>query len=124
MKFFLFGITILIFYHYQGQINWEKTNHWRLYKIKESVQFSISADSLFLFKNYQLQADSMVYFLRSADSIPANARPVWMGGAIATCLYNGKIRKILISSYGGFFYDQSSDKFFQLSDQVRDKWLE
>jgi hypothetical protein len=123
MKNFLLGFAVLAFYHNQSPINWQQTSHWRLYKIKGSQQFSISADSLSLFKNYQLRSDSMVYFLHAADPKPADARPTWMGGAVATCLYDGKIRKILISSYGGFFYDQTSDTFFQLPGQMKDEWM-
>lgn len=123
MKNVLLAFTVLAFCHSQSPINWQQTSHWRLYKIKGAVQFSISADSLDLFKNYQLRSDSMVYFLRSADPLPADARPTWMGGAVATCQYDGKIRKVLISSYGGFFYDQMSDTFFQLPAQKKDEWL-
>src|SRR5580692_2230189 len=107
MKNILLGLAVLIFYRIQSPVNWPQTSHWRLYKIRGSVQFSISADSLNLLKNYQLRSDSMVYFLHSADPFPSTTRPTWMGGAVATCLYDGKIRKILISSYGGFFYDQT-----------------
>jgi hypothetical protein len=122
MKNILLGLAVLAFYHGQNPINWQQASHWRLYKIKGSLQFSISADSLNLFKNYQLRSDSMAYFLHSADPLPADARPTWMGGAVASCLYDGKIRKILISSYGGFFYDQISDTFFQLPGQMKDDW--
>jgi len=124
MKNILLAFAVLTFCHSQSPINWQQTSHWRLYKIKGSVQFSISADSLFLFKNYQLRSDSMSYFLHSTDPFPADARPTWMGGVVATCLYDGKIRKILISSYGGFFYDQTSGTFFQLPAQMKDDWLQ
>jgi hypothetical protein len=124
MKNILLAFMVLAFTHSQSPINWQQTSHWRLYKIKDSVQFSISADNLSLFKNYQLRSDSMVHFLHGIEPLPAEGSPVWMGGAVATCLYDGKIRKILISSYGGFFYDQSSDTFFQLPAQMKDNWLE
>jgi len=124
MKNFLLGFAIFAFYHVKSQVNWQQSTQWRLYKIQESVQFSISADSLSLFKNYQMRSDSMLYFLRSVDPMPADARPVWMGGFAATCLYEGKIRKILISAYGGFFYDQASNKFFQLPGQEKDEWMQ
>jgi len=123
MKNILLAFVVLAFTHNQSPINWKQTSHWRLYKIN-GVQFSISADSLSLFKNYQLQSDSIVTFLHGVEAIPADARPVWMGGFVATCLYDGKIRKILISSYGGFFYDQTSGTFFQLPAQMKDDWLQ
>lgn len=124
MKNILLAFAFLAYTDSQSPINWQQTSHWRLYKIKGSVQFSISADSLNLLKNYQLRSDSMVYFLHSADLMPANMRPTWMGGAVATCLYDGKMRKILISLYGGFFYDQASGTFFQLPTQMKDDWLQ
>jgi hypothetical protein len=124
MKNILLAFSILAFTHNQSPINWQQTSHWRLYKIKDAIQFSISADSLNLFKNYQLWSDSMVNFLHGIVPLPAEESPAWMGGAVATCLYGGKIRKILISSYGGFFYDQTSGIFFQLPGQMKDEWME
>jgi hypothetical protein len=124
MKNILLAFAILAFTHSQSLINWQQASHWRLYKIKDSVQFSISADSLSLFKDYQLRTDSMVNFLHGIEPLPAEECPVWMGGAVATCLYEGKIRKILISSYGGFFSDQASGTFFQLAGQMKDDWLD
>ena len=123
MKNILLAFAFLAFTRSHSPINWQQTSHWRLYKIKDSVQFSILADSLSLFKNYQLQSDSMVNFLHGVLPLPADEGPAWMGGAVATCLYDGKIRKILISSYGGFFYDQASGTFYQLPVQVKDRWL-
>jgi hypothetical protein len=123
MKNILLAFAILAFTRSQRPINWQQTSHWRLYKIKDAIQFSISADSLYLFKNYQLGLDSMTNFLHGVIPLPADEGPAWMGGAVATCLYDGKIRKILISSYGGFFYDQASGTFFQLPAQVTDGWL-
>jgi hypothetical protein len=124
MKNILLAFAIIASAHSQSPINWQQTSHWRLYKINDAVQFSISADSLNLFKNYQLRSDSMAIFLHGIEPLPTNVSPVWMGGAVATCLYDGKIRKILISSYGGFFYDQASNTFFQLPLQKKEDWLD
>jgi hypothetical protein len=123
MKIVLLAFTVLSFTHSQSPINWQQTSHWRLYNIKDAVQFSISADSLSFFKNYQLQSDSMANFLHGIEPLHIEESPVWMGGVVATCLYDGKIRKILISSYGGFFYDQVSGTFFQLPLQKKEDWL-
>ena len=124
MKNILLAFAFLAFTRSRSSINWQQTSHWRLYNIKEAVQFSISADSLSGLKNYQLQSDSVMNFLHGIESLPVEENPVWMGGAVATCLYDGKIRKILISSYGGFFYDQASGTFFQLPTQMKDAWLQ
>lgn len=124
MKYILTAITVLIFSHGQSQINWQKTTHWRLYRITEKALFSVSVDSLNLFKSYPLRLDSIVDFLDSVNPLPVDVEPLWMGGQVATCVYDGKMRKILISDYAGYFYDQSSGTFFQLSAKKKDDWMD
>jgi hypothetical protein len=123
MKSILIALTLLALTHSQEPIIWQKTSNWKLYKINDSVMFSISADSLNLFKNYQLQSDSIINFLDGVVTLPKVQGAAWMGGVVASCVYAGKVRKILISDYGGFFYDQESGNFFQLPAQVKDDWM-
>jgi hypothetical protein len=123
MKYILTAITVFIFSHGQSQINWQKTTNWRIYRITGKVLFSVSIDSLNVFKSYPLQLDSIVDFLDSVNPLPVDVKPVWMGGQVATYIYNGKMRKILISDYAGYFYDQTSGTYFQLSAKKKDDWI-
>jgi len=123
MKIIMVVLMLLNLFPSQEPINWQKTSHWQLYKINDRVMFSISTDSLKLFKNYQLQPDSIMNFLNGIIQLPKIQGVAWMGGVLASCVYDGKVRKILISDYGGFFYDQASGNCFQLPTQVKDDWM-
>ena len=37
-----------------------------------------------------------------------NGPVAWMGGYIATCDLDGVVRKVDISKYGGFFFDEKT----------------
>src|SRR5580698_8299712 len=104
------------------QVHWEQSSNWTLYQYEGNRLFAISIDSLKFIKNSMINQDSMAYFVKSAT--PLNKKGLaWMGGYIASCKINGSLRKVEISNYGGFFYDQSSSTFYQLPIEKIDDWL-
>lgn len=120
---FFFMILFLPFAKAQD-INWQTAQHWRLYKIPVRTGFSVSTDSLSSFKSIELDTDKMKTFLAEAHPISTESY-AWMGLYVASYeLKDQKRRKILFSTYGGFFYDETTDKYFQVTQEVRNQWLQ
>jgi hypothetical protein len=104
------------------QPRWEQSSHWTLYQYEGNRLFDFSIDSLKFIKSSKLNEDSMAYFVKSATLLNKKGL-AWMGGYIVTCKINGSLRKVEISNYGGFFYDQSSNTFYQIPEAKIDDWL-
>jgi len=63
-------------------------------------------------------------FLKNLTQIPEGNNPVWMGAYVASCqLADGRFIKIELSQYGSFFYVENERRYYQLSDDVRDRWI-
>ena len=105
-------------------INWQKTSHWKLYNIRDDNAFGYSLDTLRLFKSTDMDSSKMQAFLRNAKVLITPKYAMWMGLYVTTCqLEDGTIRKIDISKYGGFFYDEKKKTYYELPLELRDEWL-
>ena len=104
-----------------GQVVWKKAQNWKVYNVGD-LSFAISLDSLKGKKYRQLNTDSMKYFLDSVTLLPNNIQPGWMGVYLTSCVIEGEIRKVLISYYAGFFYDEKSRRYYQLPASKKDDW--
>ena len=103
---------------------WGEATEWKLYDIHTNKAFAYNADTLHNFKSIQLDKDSMNTFLSNVSEILNDDGPVWMGFYVASCkLQDGILRKIDISVYGGFFYDEKSKTYFQLAKYFSNDWL-
>jgi len=105
-----------------AQIIWEKAETWKLYNVGDRG-LAVPWDSLGRCKSYELNVDSMRYFLDSASVLSRDIQPVWMGAFIATCTLSGESRKVDISYYAGFFYDEKSKCYYQIAKAKRNSWL-
>lgn len=47
-----------------------------------------------------------------------------MGAYVTSCIVDHKMRKIDISSYGGFFYDETDKKYYGIQQQMQKEWLD
>jgi hypothetical protein len=121
----LFVLLLLLSSESWGQkMDWGKSRDWKLYDIHTNKAFAYSSDTLQNFKCIELPQDSMQTFLKELTEISKDDSPVWMGLYVATCkLEDGLLRKIDISVYGGFFYDENSKTYFQLQKIFSDNWL-
>jgi hypothetical protein len=106
-----------------AQIEWSKASHWKIYKIPESIIFKVRLDSLSQLNSRPLFQDSVVSYMGTSRLLPDSINPVWMGGWVATYEYSGQVHKIQISAYGGFFYDQSSGRYYEIPIGLRDEWM-
>ena len=105
-------------------MDWAKSRDWKLYDIHTDKAFAYSSDTLQNFKSIELPQDSMQTFLKGLTEISKDDSPVWMGFYVASCkLQDGVLRKIDISVYGGFFYDEKSKVIFKLQKIFSDDWL-
>ena len=66
----------------------------------------------------------MHFYLAKVSIWPSNDPPVWMGAHVATYEINGLERKVEISLYGGFFYDEEAKIHYQIADDKIDRWTE
>jgi hypothetical protein len=119
---FISGLLISVFTS-SCQIHWDTTSNWRLYRYQGNKLFNISLDSLESFQSIPLPQDSMNYYLSQVTIKHPKADIHWMGGYIATCQLQGSLRKVVISNYGGFFFDQEAHSYYQLSTEKIDAWL-
>jgi hypothetical protein len=128
MKLKAFFIILLLavshFYSFGQQTDWRKTTNWTLYNIQGRNGWQIPADSLFFFSHKSLNNDTMQRFLAHTSPIISADAPVWMGTHFASCTFNNKMHKLEISTYGGFFYDETDKKYYELSAALRNGWLE
>lgn len=108
---------------FSQETDWQKATTWTLYDIKGKSIWKMSLDSLPMFPHKSLNGDSMQFFLAKTVTIPLQKAPVWMGAYPATCMLDHKKRKIDISTYGGFFYDELGKQFYQIPLSVQKDWL-
>jgi len=105
----------------RGQVLWKNAQSWKLYDEGDS-SFSLSVDSLKGLRYYQLNTDSMKCFLDSVTLLPNDVQPASMGAYLTTCTFEGATRKVLISYYAGFFYDENTKRYYQISSLKRADW--
>ena len=125
MKYIVLFISVLVVSKcFSQNINWKDAKNWRLYDIRDGSAFNYSLDTLKNFKSIDLNPDTMHIFLLDVVEWPKNKSSLWMGLYVATCELPGKeIRKIEISVFGGFFYDDLTKTYFQIPLSVRNDWL-
>jgi hypothetical protein len=122
-----FVVLVLIFLSIRAfaqERDWQKAVQWTIYSIHGRNIWRLPVDSLSLFNHRDLNSDSMKLFLAQATILQSDKAPVWMGGYVTTCVLGNKKRKLLISSYGGFFYDEQEKRFYQLGPERQKEWLD
>jgi hypothetical protein len=123
MKKFLAFIMLFSTLNAVAQVDWRKSSHWKIYKVPEPIMFKIPIDSLAQTNSQTLRQDSILMYIGTSTILPDSIKPIWMGGWLATYEFGGQIRKIEISSYGAFFYDQSSNRFYQIPIGLKEDWM-
>jgi hypothetical protein len=123
MRQLILALLVLTTTLTEAQVNWKETSDWKIYNPGRLNIFTIPLDSLAYLRSRALAGDSVRQFLDSIKALPGTVRPAWMGGSLVSCLFHGEVRKIEVSSYGGFFYDQGSKTYFQLPAEKKDEWF-
>jgi hypothetical protein len=123
MKILLISSLLISVLTSSCQVHWEKTTNWKLYRYQGNELFSISLDSLYSFQYIPLAQDTMDNYMSQVKIKYPKAATRWMGGYVATCQSDGGLRKVVLSNYGGFFYDQKANAYYQLPSEKIDDWL-
>jgi len=97
---------------------WQKASNWTLYNVRGAKFYKVDLDSLERYNRRPLNDDSMRSFLSQSVELPPGKAPMWMGAYVSSCIIDHKKRKIDISSYGGFFFDESNNKFYSLPQNI------
>ena len=105
----------------RAQVQWNSAQNWKLYNGGDS-SFVLSLEAIKGHRYYQLSPDSMKYFLDSVTLLPSDVQPAWMGVYLTSCVIEGEIRKVLISYYAGFFYDEKSRRYYQIPPSKKAVW--
>lgn len=106
------------------QIDWQKMSDWKLYQENKFTEvFRIPADSLRYMSSGPLSSDSMKRFLTGVEKIDG-VNPQWMGCYLASCKDSqGHIYKVVVSHYGGFFYNPLNSGYYQVPSVESRNWL-
>jgi hypothetical protein len=105
------------------QVHWDQASNWTLYSYQGHHLFTIPIDSLKLYDHQAMNQDSMTEFVKSAKVLKSKTALIWMGGYLATCKLGGITRKVELSIYGGYFYDDKTGSYYQLPDEKTDAWI-
>lgn len=104
---------------------WQKTTEWKLYKIDDNKAFRCKPDSLKFIQSVRLDSAALMPFLSSTTVWPKEKYALWMGSYLASFTDStGKLHKVDISMYGGFFYDERGKTYYQVASGLKKKWLQ
>ena len=104
--------------------SWQHSTNWTLYNLGGTKFYHVKVDSLANYPSRNLNDDSMRLFLSGATDLASDKPPVWMGAYVVTCLIDGQKKKIDISTYGGFFFDERTNKYYTVPQQFQKIWLD
>lgn len=107
------------------EINWKNSRNWKIYDIYGQAAIRSTLDTLPHFLSLTLNQDTMQTFLHDVTIWPKEKSSLWMGSYVVTCeTDDNKPRKILVSTYAGFFYDQVTRRYYQVPAELVDEWLD
>ncbi|WP_188932197.1 hypothetical protein [Puia dinghuensis] len=107
------------------QPDWSKSKNWKVYAITGQKIFNLSSDTLQALSRKALDNDSLHYFLSKATIVPKERTPVWMGAYLSSYeTEDGKEKKVEISDYGGFFYDEASELYYVIPRSISNEWMD
>ena len=115
---------LIVRFSFAQFIKFQTPNNWQLYDIHKSGSLRYSVDTLKTFNHIDLPGDSMLYFLKNIKAWPKDQSAAWMGTFIASCEINKELRKIDISVYGGFFYDEHDKQYYEIPKAIRNDWMD
>ena len=104
-------------------INWQKTKGWKLFNYFRFEALHLPLDSLKQYQSVYLNDSQIRRMLKSADSMKGPTKNIqWMGLFTVTYQYQNTMRKMEISQYGGFFFDDTTKTYYELDGNDRYEW--
>lgn len=126
MKFTHYWFIIITIFGqscFSQTINWKQANNWQLYNIRSKAGFNYPLDTLTNFKHITLDSSIMSEFLNNVTLVSNNRPVLWQGLYVASCeMPDKKKRKIIFSNFGGFFWDDNTQRHFELADTLKTRW--
>lgn len=124
MKYLIIFLLLTIFKSgTEIKVDWYRSGKWRLYATQEFDVFGYNLDTLKKIRSIALNDDSVRLFIGDAKELVNKDAPAWMGLHLLTCeLHGGEIRKVEVSSYGNFFYDEKGKKYYKIQTQLSREW--
>lgn len=119
---YIFSLLAMGFGAKSQDIPFQNAKNWKIYLIKDRNKLRYPVDTLKNFKNYSLNADSMSIYLKSPANLGQIESPAWMGSHIITYELKDTVRKLDVSVYGGFFYDETTRTYYQLGEELTKEW--
>lgn len=112
-------LAIILFTQCKSQepLSWERSSEWKIYDIHMRDYFKLSASELEKQKSNTL--DSFPHLLKSAARWPKDSVAVWQSTYSTSCVIDKKIRKVIFSSHGGFFYDVESERYYSVPPNLK-----
>lgn len=110
----------------KAPINWNQTKQWNIYALNNSSNvFTMPIDSIRTLRGVPLNDDTMHILLKSVKLLHVPSSPAWMGCYLTSCEdEKGKLIKIVISQYGGFFLNSNDGDYYQLDAASTRLWLD
>jgi hypothetical protein len=120
-------ITLLLIFSFIAgttqSINWKQTQHWKLYSLNRTPALKYPADTLSNFKYVALGDSSVIEFLSHSKLLPKTMYAAWMGFYIGSYETNDRrLSKVIFSNYGGFFYESFTKRYYEIPENLREKW--
>jgi hypothetical protein len=103
--------------------DWRKATHWTIYNVQGKSIWKLPIDSLDQYAHQPLNNDSMTTYLTNVSAISPHGA-AWMGVYVTTCVLDNKKRKVDVSAYGGFFYDELLKRYFEIPVDLRRGWYD
>ena len=120
---FLISFTLTTFFCRSQTIDWSTTRNWKIYALNTKAAYSYPVDTLSNFKNVRMNDSAVISFLTKSVIWPKGKGATWMGLYISSYeAADKKLRKIVISSYGGFLFEQDSRRYYELPENLRQSW--
>lgn len=104
---------------------WNNAKEWKIYETVDHDAFYIKADSLRNQKGRPPINDNINFYLSDAKPIPRKDNPLWMGAYLMSYTDSaGVFRKFLVSTYGGFVFDDGTKTHYLLQEYKWEGWKE
>jgi hypothetical protein len=121
--FFVVSLSIFNVCAAQEQ-TWANAIDWTIYDVKGAKFYKLPVDTLSQLPHQKLDNGMIKGFLVGATPLSPHETPAWMGAYVASYIYQKQMHKVDISTYNGFFYDESSQTFYQIEAEKQKGWHE
>ena len=112
-----------VLYCHSQTIEWSTTRNWKIYALNNKAAFYYPVDTLVNFRSSLMNDSLVISFLSQCVVWSKGKVATWMGFYFASFeTADKKLRKIVLSSYGGFIFDPLFKRYYELPGSLKQKW--